>query len=37
MTEDFAVPTWLPATVGFLLGGAFLWVVDKLLPHLHPG
>ncbi|HSR42591.1 MAG TPA: ZIP family metal transporter, partial [Longimicrobiales bacterium] len=22
---------------GFLAGGAFLWVADKCLPHLHPG
>ncbi|MCH8203773.1 MAG: ZIP family metal transporter [Candidatus Hydrogenedentes bacterium] len=28
---------WLPATVGFLSGGAFLWAADKVLPHLHPG
>lgn len=26
----------VPAAVGFLLGGAFLWTADKLLPHLHP-
>ncbi len=32
-----ALPAWVPATSGFLLGGAFLWIVDKLLPHLHPG
>jgi ZIP family zinc transporter len=31
------LPAWLPATVGFLLGGAFLWAVDCLLPHLHVG
>jgi ZIP family zinc transporter len=30
-------PVWLPAVGGFLLGGGFLWVVDKLLPHLHVG
>jgi len=30
-------PAWLPAVVGFLLGGGFLWVVDHLLPHLHLG
>lgn len=30
-------PPWLPALVGFLLGGAFLWGVDHLLPHLHIG
>lgn len=28
---------WMPALVGFLLGGAFLLLVDKLLPHLHLG
>ncbi|HHN94421.1 MAG TPA: ZIP family metal transporter [Anaerolineae bacterium] len=28
---------WVPATVGFLAGGGFLYLVDKLLPHLHPG
>ncbi len=27
----------MPPLVGFLSGGAFLWVVDKILPHLHPG
>lgn len=26
---------WLPAGVGFLLGGGFLWLVDKVLPHVH--
>lgn len=28
---------WLPAAVGFLLGGAFLYGIDKVLPHLHMG
>jgi zinc transporter, ZIP family len=28
---------WIPAAVGFLAGGAFLYLVDKLLPHLHMG
>jgi len=27
----------VPATVGFLAGGLFLYVLDKILPHLHPG
>jgi ZIP family zinc transporter len=31
------VPSWVPATVGFLLGGAFLFGMDKVLPHLHIG
>jgi ZIP family zinc transporter len=37
MAEGSSLPAWVPATVGFLLGGAFLWGVDKLLPHLHVG
>jgi len=37
MSEGTGVPGWIPATVGFLLGGAFLWVVDRILPHLHLG
>jgi ZIP family zinc transporter len=32
-----AVPVWLPALIGFLLGGIFLRGVDKLVPHLHVG
>jgi ZIP family zinc transporter len=32
-----SIPPWVPATTGFLLGGAFLWGVDRLLPHLHLG
>lgn len=31
-----SLPNWFPAAVGFLLGGLFLMVVDKLMPHLHP-
>jgi ZIP family zinc transporter len=37
MAEADSVPSWLPAVVGFLMGGLFLWVADKLLPHLHIG
>ncbi len=37
MAEASNLPSWIPATAGFLLGGAFLWLVDKLLPHLHLG
>ncbi len=28
---------WIPPVVGFLLGGAFLLGIDKVLPHLHIG
>jgi ZIP family zinc transporter len=33
----YGVFKWVPPLVGFLLGAAMLRVVDKLLPHLHPG
>ncbi len=35
MSEGKALPAWLPVTIGFLAGGAFLRLVDRLLPHLH--
>lgn len=28
---------WIPPLVGFFLGAFFLWVIDKIIPHLHPG
>lgn len=31
------VPAWMVAASGFLLGGIFLRLVDKFLPHLHIG
>jgi ZIP family zinc transporter len=37
MSEGGQLPAWLPATTGFLLGGAFLRGADRLLPHLHLG
>jgi len=37
LSHDLSVPAWFPAVTGFLLGGVFLFVVDKLLPHLHIG
>jgi len=37
MAAETNIPAWLPAFTGFLLGGIFLWGVDKLLPHLHMG
>ncbi|MDR2931934.1 MAG: ZIP family metal transporter [Oscillospiraceae bacterium] len=29
--------SFVPAAVGFMLGGVFLWVLDKIVPHLHIG
>ncbi len=37
LSEDMGYPGWGPPLVGFLAGGAALWGIDKLLPHLHPG
>jgi ZIP family zinc transporter len=37
MAEEGPLPAWLPAVIGFLAGGAFLWGVDRILPHLHIG
>jgi len=37
MSEGKSIPVWLPALVGFLLGGFSMRFVDQFLPHLHPG
>ena len=37
LAEEMGERPWVPAVIGFLTGGAFLWAVDKVLPHLHLG
>ena len=37
MTEESGGTPWIPAATGFLAGGLFLYLVDKILPHLHIG
>lgn len=37
MAEVDSTRPWIPAVIGFLAGGAFLFVIDRLLPHLHQG
>ena len=37
VAEEQGVPGWLPAVVGFLLGGAVLREVDRFIPHMHLG
>ena len=37
MAAEGGGPAYVPAVVGFLVGGAFLFLVDKILPHLHRG
>ncbi len=37
MAEELGQVAWMTAAIGFLAGGGFLYLVDKLLPHLHMG
>jgi ZIP family zinc transporter len=37
LSADSGLPSFLPPVVGFLAGGAFLWAIDRILPHLHIG
>lgn len=37
MSKGKLIPAWLPALIGFIAGGLFLWIIDKILPHLHLG
>ncbi|MFX1297195.1 MAG: ZIP family metal transporter [Promethearchaeota archaeon] len=37
LSEGLGVLIWFPATIGFLLGGIVLRLIDWLLPHLHIG
>jgi ZIP family zinc transporter len=37
MSEGKDIPSWVPAVSGFLIGGIFLRLIDRLLPHLHLG
>ncbi|NLE58001.1 MAG: ZIP family metal transporter, partial [Planctomycetes bacterium] len=34
---ELADGDWKPAVAGFLAGGLFLYLIDKILPHLHLG
>lgn len=35
MAEEQGKISWIPASIGFLLGITFLLVLDSLIPHLH--
>jgi len=37
LSEAGAFPSWVPPVIGFLVGGIFLRLLDRVLPHLHPG
>ncbi|MGC8971822.1 MAG: ZIP family metal transporter [bacterium] len=35
MSKELYTLHWLPAVIGFLLGGLCLYIIDKIIPHLH--
>lgn len=35
LSEEQNIPGWVPAAAGFLLGIAFLLLLDSVIPHLH--
>jgi zinc transporter, ZIP family len=37
MAQQMGHTPWLTAVIGFLGGGIFMRVIDRFLPHLHPG
>ena len=37
MAEQLGQIPWLTAVIGFMAGGLFMRLIDKFLPHLHPG
>jgi len=37
LSAGSGLPSFLPPLAGFLAGGVFLWVIDRILPHLHIG
>src|SRR5918994_4947989 len=37
LAEAGWLPVWVPPVIGFLAGGVFLRLLDRVLPHLHPG
>jgi zinc transporter, ZIP family len=37
MSEHLGKFSFVPALIGFLSGGIFLYATDKVMPHIHPG
>lgn len=37
MAQGRSIPAWLIAAIGFLAGGGFLYLADKIIPHMHIG
>ncbi len=37
LSTELGIVSWVPPVIGFLLGGGFLFIIDKIIPHLHLG
>lgn len=37
MAKQIGLNPWLTAAIGFMSGGIFMRIFDRLLPHIHPG
>jgi ZIP family zinc transporter len=37
ISKSLGLPAYLPPAIGFMMGGIVLWLIDRLLPHLHIG
>ncbi len=37
MAKELGQVPWITAAIGFMAGGVFMRLVDRFLPHLHPG
>ncbi len=37
LAKQMGLSLWLTATIGFMSGGIFMRIFDRLLPHIHPG
>ncbi len=35
LSEELNIQPWIPAAVGFIVGGGFLMLMDRILPHMH--
>ena len=35
LSEEMGLIPWIPALIGFLAGGIFLRIADRIMPHLH--
>lgn len=35
LSENTNLPNWVIPTIGFLSGAIFIWILDKVMPHMH--